>query len=149
VLTRLKAWLVLLLALILPLKGAVAAAGVVCHASSLSIAMQTTQAVAQQHTGHGAHHDAQHGDASHDPSAHAPSAAHAPDGASPDGAGDMAGVHDAACLTCSGICAASPLPASHALTLAADPPARALPAPARIAPPSHVSAGLDRPPRSV
>jgi len=142
--TRLKAWLVLLLALILPLKGAVAAAGVACHASPLSIAMQTTHAVAQQHTGHGAHHGAQHGDASH-----APSDAHAPGGVNPDGAGDTAGVHDAACLTCSGICAASPLPASHALTLAADPPARALPAPARIAPPSHVSAGLDRPPRSV
>jgi len=176
---------VLLLALILPLKGAVAAAGVLCHATSTTIALQAAHLSAQHAaqggahslTQHGGHHTAHHSShhSSHHtahhtahPATHHGHAAHAasvpvpgdpysadaiapytPDGPGPYGAAGAAGSAYTACLSCSGICAASPPPVSHALDLATDPVARAQPAPARIAPPSHVAAGLERPPRSL
>jgi len=149
----LKTWLVLLLALILPLKGAVAAAGVLCHATPTPIALQTAQAAVHAVAHHGMGHGAQRSPAAHGThpriAADTGSDGHASDSTDRYLATGAASSVDTACPACAGICAASPLPVSHTLSLATDPVARARPGTAHIAPPSHVAAGLERPPRSV
>jgi hypothetical protein len=155
-----KTWLVVMLALVLPLEGAVAAAGMLCHARP------SAASAPQAHTGahHGAHEVGQRVAPRRGPQASDatsargdPSARIAVDPSLADPSlvdplaidPPTATAFNAGCPACSGACSASPLPASHALSLATDPVARAHPAPAHLAPPSHVAAGLERPPRSV
>lgn len=156
-----KTWLVLLLALILPLEGVAVAAGVACHAASMPVVAQAAHAFAPR----GSHHDerapvadiardaprhaSHHVDRNVDPRTRHPAAPHDAVGTVTIAAVtiDASAVADIACLACAGICSASPLPVSHLLTLPTDAVVRAEPTAACIAPPSHVAAGLERPPR--
>ena len=146
-----KTMLVLILALLLPIKGVVAAAGMVCA--------QTAHHQEQALVAAGPHHGALIGTHAHDIDAHETHAhgAHAFDaGQAHSDAGD-AGPPDAqsakgekTCSVCAA-CSAStvPLPSSRTgVPLFAAPGGMAA-ALAAVAYPSHVSPGLERPPRSL
>ena len=131
-LTKLKIWLVLLLALILPLKGAMATAGMLCH--------MPASLYAQPVHGHASHDAGQATDAykhhNHEQQRTA------------SDRGD-AGVNQLSCLACAAMCGASPVPANASLRLPTFEPARDWPGLALLEPPSRTLAGLERPPRSI
>lgn len=138
--------LLLVVALLLPFRGALAAAGLICHMGSPSSAT-----VSQAHeSGDRGHAHAATGHHQHGDEARPASQDHAPHGAIGDFAdatGPAGGA--SACDLCSSVCAAPPLP-SHAAQLAVLLPATGerFPAvsPPRLAP---TLGGLERPPRSV
>ena len=133
---RARTWLLLLVALLLPFKGAMAAVGVFCHLGS---AQPLSAIVAHMHDRHAAgehsHHEhRQHaGDASH--------TQHTGDDGQP--------ASDVSCAYCSAICGAPPLPAAYTSVVEVLPvgaerfPALTQP---RL---SAVLDGLDRPPRTT
>lgn len=129
---KLKYWLVLLLALILPVKGAMAAVGMLCH-------VPASQQVLLVHD-HASHemHDVQ-------ASADLPDASH-----HHHGSGDSSGhAPDTSCLACAAVCGASPLPTALGLNLPAFDPVRDWRVFASAEPTSLSLAGLERPPRSI
>ncbi len=138
VLMKLKYWLVLLLAVILPLKGAMASAAMLCHS-------QASQQVVEIHE-HEAHsmHNAHSAHASHVAS-ESDSAVHQHS----DGADTGDTPSYATCLACAAVCGASPLPVALSLSLPVLEPARDWRGLALLEPPDAVSAGLERPPRSI
>lgn len=129
-LTRLKIWLVLFVAIMLPLRGGLVAAGSFCHDSA-----QGTKADAVlSATHHADHHQA----------------AIAVDHASgPDGASSERAPYGDSCAHCASGCSVPPL-----IQVATGVPAplelagARLPEP-QVAPPSHPSDGVERPPRSI
>lgn len=133
---RVRFWLVLLLALVLPVKGVMAVSGSLCHVPGAESARSAPHG--HPHATQASHDagpaQAQPGSALHDPQRIAPGAITAADGA---------------CLACASVCGAPPLPAGASLAVAGDLPARAWSALAPSTPPSHVPAGLERPPRST
>jgi hypothetical protein len=133
VLTKLKFWLVLLLALILPIKGAMATVGMLCHVP----ASQLVQAAPASHAH--ASHDAGRvlAEVGHHQHQHATS-----DSSDAD-------VSPASCLACAAVCGASPVPASGSLNLPTFEPSRDWRRLTLLAPPSREMAGLERPPRSI
>jgi hypothetical protein len=131
---KLRIPLILLVALILPVKGAMAAAGMFCHLGSA----QPMSAIVQPHQHHaGAHQNhAEH---------------HAVDGDSQSDAEDDAPLIPASssCAICSAVCSAPPLPANGiAFHVPAASGAERFPA---LSPPrlSAVQSGLERPPRTI
>jgi hypothetical protein len=131
---KLRIPLILLVALILPVKGAMAAAGMFCHLGSA----QPMSAIVQPHQHHaGAHQNhAEH---------------HAVDGDSQSDAEDDAPLIPASssCAICSAVCSAPPLPANGiAFHVPAASGAECFPA---LSPPrlSAVQSGLERPPRTI
>lgn len=140
-----KTVLVLLLALLLPIKGAVAAMGMACAQPTHH--QEQTLAAAEHH--HGMQLSVQpHADAVVD--AHV--AGHAHDvRTARDGESHIELVQiDKGCSVCAACSASSAsLPPSRAeVPLFAAPSGKAC-VPAALAYPSHVSAGLERPPRSI
>ena len=129
---KLKYWLVLLLVAILPIKGAMAVAGVLCH-------VPAAQQVQSGHD-HGPHaeHDTHATGGSHD-------AAHYAHGAD----ASLSEVPDVSCLACAAVCGASPLPTTFGFSLPASKPARDWRDSTVVEPPSRSLAGLERPPRSI
>jgi hypothetical protein len=134
--TKLKYWLVVLLALILPVKGAMATAGMLCH-------VPASQQVQVSH-GHvaSASHESSAASGSHDASHGSVQSHHGEAGA----AGTST---DTSCLACAAVCAASPLPPAPLVSLPPLEPARDWQRLALVAPPSLALAGLERPPRSL
>jgi hypothetical protein len=134
----LRLWLLLLLALLLPVRGAVAAA-MLCPAPGPAVPAQSSERA------HGSVHTAAHDDASHRMFAVDAQAAHDHDAA----AGAASGATPDDCNLCSAFCSATPLLSSVA-TAPAVPEHAADRFPALSAPvPSFVSEGQDRPPRSA
>lgn len=132
---RLAARLLLLVALLLPFRGALAVAGGWCHAVGEEAASAAT--VSHDHNAH-AHHDHARGHGN----AHE---RHAGDG-QPLEANDLT---TASCTFCTAVCAAPPLPAGGVLVHALLPiGAERFPA---LAPPCSTATfgALDRPPRSA
>lgn len=130
-----RPWLLLLVALILPFKGALAAAGMFCHASS-PVPVSSIAATDHDHAGMSGHD-------------HGPRAA--ADGEHGGGAHEHGGgpLPVSSCTICSAVCSAPPLPsAGLALAPLSAPGAERFPA---LAPPrpSAVAGGLERPPRTV
>ena len=138
--------LLLVVALLLPFRGALAAAGLLCHMGSSSSAT-----VSEAHEpGDRGHAQAATGFHQHGDEARPASQDHARHGVNddvPSGTGTVGGA--STCDLCSSVCAAPPLP-SHAAQLAVLLPATGerFPAvsPPRLAP---TLGGLERPPRSV
>lgn len=128
---KLKFWLVLLLAFILPVKGAMAAAGMLCH-----VPASQQSHLAHEQTAHPQSH-AQAAGASHDAGHH-----HGTD-PSRDGAADES------CLACAAVCGASPLPATTGVELPVSAPVRDWRVSTLVEPPSLTLDGLERPPRSI
>lgn len=133
---KLKYWLVVLLALILPVKGAMATAGMLCHVP------------ASQHV------QSSHGSASHDMhQEHAVARALEASDAATTHHGTAADTHEGSvvtsCLACAAVCGASPLPPKMGTALPAFEAARDWRGLALVAPPSLTLAGLERPPRSI
>ena len=127
--TKAKVWLLLLVALLLPFKGALAAAGVFCHLGS----SQPIGAIVTPH-----HHEAvaDHGHGDH----HASHVAVDDNQPSPTGA---------SCAICSAVCGAPPLPVA-ATSLHAPLPSGAERFPPLASPRSSSrSEGLERPPRTI
>lgn len=130
----LRILLMLLVALILPFKGAMAAVGMFCYMGSsqpISAAMQPDQhraGMAQDQTERVA------------PASDAKSAA-------PGDAGPMPAM--SSCAICAAVCSAPPLPAPG-IAFHADAPSSAERFPALATPrPSTAQSGLDRPPRTL
>ena len=143
---KFAARVLLVVALLLPVRGAVAAAGLLCHmgGSSPATASQTHE------SGDRGHAHATTGYHPHGDEARPASQDHARHGANgdvPGGTGTVGGA--SMCDLCSSVCAAPALP-SHAAPLVALLPATSerFPAvtPPRVAP---TFGGLERPPRSV
>lgn len=130
-----RIWLLLLMALILPFKGAMAAAGMFCHLGS-DLPMSAIVQPHQHHAG-GADHDHARGNGTYND---AQSGVHDDSGPSPG---------SSSCTICSAVCSAPPLPpAGVSWQPLAPTGAERFPA---LAPPrpSAVSSGLERPPRTV
>jgi hypothetical protein len=131
---KLRIPLILLVALILPFKGAMAAAGMFCHLGSaqpMSAIVQPHQHHAEAHQNHAEHH--------------------APDDVSQSDAEDGARLIPASssCTICSAVCSAPPLPA-NGIAFHAPPPSGAERFPALSLPrPSAAQSGLERPPRTI
>ncbi|HEY9029395.1 MAG TPA: DUF2946 family protein [Burkholderiaceae bacterium] len=122
----LRIWLLLLLAVLLPVRGALAAA-MPCAGEGLHQPAGLVHAGAQLH-----HHMHAPGDAH----AHAAAHAHA-----------HAGVDK--CNLCASCCSATPLPATFSLTIAPlEEPSASFPA-LQASTPTFLSEGQERPPRSV
>lgn len=131
---RLKVWLVVLLAVIFSVKGAMAAIGMACHvpAPGASHPQQMPhEAGLSAHEAHGAHDM---------------SAAHEATAPQGDEHGSAA---DAACRVCAAICGASVLPPAIADRVPALDPVRDWYVLAVPIPPPLTLAGLERPPRTV
>ena len=132
--SKFRIWLLLLVALILPFKGTMAAAGMFCHLGSdlpMSAIVQPHQHPAA------AEHDHAHG--------------HAADSATQSGVHHDGGPNplSSSCTICSAVCSAPPLPPAG-LSLQLPVPAGAERFPALAPPrPSAVASGLERPPRTV
>ncbi len=133
--TKLKYWLVLLLALILPVKGAMATVGMLCH-------VPTSQ---QMHVSHAHAAGASHESAAAGSHGATHGTVHSHHGDS----GAAATSTDTSCLACAAVCAASPLPPAPALSLPLLEPARDWQGLALVAPASLALTGLERPPRSI
>jgi hypothetical protein len=131
---KLRVPLMLMVALILPFKGAMAAAGMFCHLGSA----QPVSAIVQPHKHHGeAHQDhAEH---------------RTVDGESQSHTEDDAPLIPASssCAICSAVCSAPPLPA-NGIAFHVPPASGAERFPA-LSPPrlSAVQSGLERPPRTI
>jgi hypothetical protein len=130
---KLRIPLILLVALILPVKGAMAAAGMLCHlgsAQAMTAILQPHQHHAEAHQNHAEHH--------------------ALDGDSQSDAEDDARLIPASsCAICSAVCSAPPLPA-NGIAFHATAPSGAERFPALSPPrPSAVHSGLERPPRTI
>jgi hypothetical protein len=126
-LTMVKYWLVLLLALILPVKGVMATAGVLCHDVVQPLQSVQQDGAHQSHQANGAH-EAHEAHEAGDPSVQ---------------------TQGTSCLACAAVCGASSLPASTALSLPVSEPTRDWRVIAAIEPPSPSLRGLERPPRSI
>lgn len=132
--TARRLWLILLLAVLLPVRGALAA-GMLCP--SAPFGELGAQAVEHAHV----HAEAgapghQHHDASADGHSHADGAAH-----------DHAGA-DSKCNLCSALCCVAGL-VSAGVTIAEPQRAVTVFADLRAPPPSFVSGGQERPPRTI
>jgi hypothetical protein len=131
-------WLLLLLAVLLPLRGAMAAA-MLCPPGG----PQPMQAL--EHAMAGAHADAAAAGHEHHGPHHGPHHAAAPDTAD----GEEASGGEDRCDLCAAFCSAVPLLRSFRSTVPAQP-AAAVAFPALAVPaPSFVSDGQERPPRSI
>jgi hypothetical protein len=131
--SKTRTWLMLLVALLLPLKGTMAAAGMFCHMGSTT----PQAAIGQQHHEH--HVDASHAHAGH---ADTQSGSGAPEP-------DPGSAASPTCTICSAVCSAPPLPATGPSPLSL--PATASERFPALVPP-HVTAlsgGLERPPRTL
>lgn len=130
---QLRIPLILLVALTLPFKGAMAAAGMLCHLGSA----QPVSGIVQPHEHHS---DVHQNHAEH----------HAVDGDSQGGAQGDARLIPASssCAICSAVCSAPPLPAASIDFYAPSQDAERFPA---LSPPhpSAVQSGLERPPRTI
>jgi hypothetical protein len=125
------AWLVLLIALLLPVRGALAGAGLLCHTGSAS---SHAHAVAP-----GEHVHSHSGTVSHDTA----SMQHVHDGASQalPGAGT--------CTWCSAVCASPMVPTGESAASLVPPPHLQLFPPVVLPALSYLTLGLERPPRSI
>jgi len=122
----------LLVVLLLPVRGALAAMGLLCHVTPSS----THAAV--QHSSHGVHHAAVHVHSHHD--AAWAQQAH-------DDQGDRSA--DDTCNLCSAVCSTPPL-ATAAVQVPPASAGRALPfPPVDLTRLSYVTDGLERPPRTI
>jgi len=136
-----RVWLVVLLVLLLPVRGAVAA-GMLCEAEAQhggsALALQAAAAHGHDHDhalahahGHGHEHAQHHAEAGHEAAGHGVAAG-----------GD-------ACSLCAGCCSAAGM-VSTLPTVAVADVARAIHFPCLSADaPSFIAAGLERPPRSI
>ena len=130
---NLRLWLLVLLAVLLPLRGAVAA-GMPCPDES-SPPHHRGAAMAHDHHAMGGHAHAQHAADEHA----APAVGHGHDGAG----------HADKCNLCAACCSGSALPTSATLRFAAgEANAGVFPEPSSLAP-SFVPEGRERPPRST
>jgi hypothetical protein len=129
---KLTYWLVLLLAAIFPVKGAMAVAGVLCHVP----ASHQVQPVHDR--GSHAVHDTHTTVGSHDATHHA----HGADASSDE-------VRGVSCPACAAVCGASPLPTTGGFSLPLSKPGRDWRDFTVVEPPSESLAGLERPPRSI
>lgn len=129
---KLKYWLVVLLAAILPLKGAMAVAGVLCHVPASHQAQSVHDHRLVQ--AHGTLPDVGAQDDSHH--------SHGADAS----AGE---VQDVSCLACAAVCGASPLPTTLGFGLPVSEPTRDWRDFAVIEPPDMSLDGLKRPPRRI
>jgi hypothetical protein len=128
--------LLLIVALLLPFRGGMAAAGVLCHAGGNAKPAVAAGAEHHQHA-HAAHH-------AHDDGAAAAHAAHDEPGAPADAQTDQP---DSSCPFCTAVCGAPPLPVT-AVSTHALPPAGGERFPALSPPRSTLVFGApDRPPR--
>jgi hypothetical protein len=128
-----RIWLILLIAVILPFKGAMAAAGMFCHLGTGQIA---EAAQAAQH--HAVVDQAQTTEPHHD-------AAHA-GGSSTDGSPTQA---SSSCAICSAFCSSPPLPAAGIQAVPPGASAAERFPPLAVPRSSTVVSGLERPPRTV
>ncbi|HVF64547.1 MAG TPA: hypothetical protein VNE58_11185 [Casimicrobiaceae bacterium] len=130
---KLRIPLLLLLAVILPFKGGMAAAGVFCHAGT----QQTAEIAAPSHSASSDAH-----------SAHARHQATGSESSSHDHDEDRVALSTGGCTVCSALCSTPPL--ATAVNVHISSPAAAERFPALAAPrPSAVTSGLDRPPRTI
>jgi hypothetical protein len=140
-----RTWLLVLLAVLLPVRGAVAAA-MLCPISGSGVQLEL--ATAGQSAGHAA---ADHQALSHDHSAvhdHASAHDHAPD-ASGDGHAGHDHAASEACNACSAYCSLTPFVSNlPPLVEPLDPTAVKF-ADLAAPPPSFVSGGQERPPRTI
>lgn len=134
---RFKYWLVLLLAVILPLKGAMAAAGMLCHVPTAAAALVAPMPHEHGLSSYGESH-------SHDAAAGHDVGSHHAD------AGDANGkASDSSCRACAAICGASPLPPAIADRVPTLEPVRDWYVLVVPKPPHLTLAGLERPPRTL
>jgi len=125
--------LILLMALILPVKGAMAAAGMFCHSGSTSSHDARTS---QYHAvDHGQSHHHHHGDGNE------PSEPRTGDG--------MPSPALASCTVCSAVCSSPPLPAAPIVLLSPPSTAGESFPPVAVPRTSAVIGGLERPPRTI
>ena len=125
--------LILLMALILPVKGAMAAAGMFCHSGSTS----SHDARTSEHhaVDHGQSHHHHHGDGNE------PSEPRTGDG--------MPSPTLASCTVCSAVCSSPPLPAAPIVLLSPPSTAGESFPPVAVPRTSAVIGGLERPPRTI
>ncbi len=161
--TQVKTLFVLLLALVLPLKGALAAMGSVCatpaqqpeHAAPATDPHARGHVIAQQHAQHHAraghaHVDAHGTTSAHDTREHLDTGGHAGEGSADATGAESPTFSDAACSVCIACCSA-PVAGLGAAGLNFAPliaAAQQFPPLASVVP-NHLSDGPERPPRSI
>lgn len=133
---KFRTWLLLLVAAIVPFKGAMAAAGMFCHEGFLQPA-RTIEAIHP--------HSLSGSPAVHEHGQHHPMVANSESGEHED----TAPVSTASCTICSAVCSAPPLPATaNALDIPVVAGSERFPA-LTIPRPNAMIGGLERPPRTI